>query len=53
MAVLKPNVPVPTPEPVLLVENKLAIGTHRFRLVHDDEAGVESDPVERDVVVTD
>lgn len=38
-------------KPVLLVENKLAAGKHRFTLVVVNEKGVESDPVSLDVSV--
>ena len=51
MPVLVPNRPVRTDEPLLLVENRLEPGTHLFRLVVVNDAGVESAPVEREVTV--
>jgi hypothetical protein len=50
MATLTPGRPVTLPTPELLVENQLAAGTHRFRLVVIDDSGLESDPA--DLVVT-
>ena len=50
MAVLALNQPVTQADPFLLVENKLAPGRYRFRLVAIDSAGLESAPA--DLIVT-
>jgi len=50
MAVLSLNQPVTQDDPFLLVENKLAPGRYRFRLVAIDSAGLESAPA--DLIVT-
>ena len=50
MAVLTPGVPVASDSPLLEVEG-LAPGTHRFRLVVEDDAGNTSLPDEREVTV--
>lgn len=58
MPVLAPNQPIEQREPVLVVQNRLAVGAHRFALVVVNERGVESAPdvltvtVRRAVVVT-
>ena len=44
MAVLALNQPLTAREPVLVVENKLAPGAHRFSLVVIDDRGLESAP---------
>lgn len=44
MPVLQLNVPITTETPVLLVENKLPIGAHVFRLVVIDDDGLQSAP---------
>ena len=50
MAVLDLNKPVTQTDPFLLVENKLAPGRYRFRLVAIDSAGLESAP--SDLILT-
>ena len=50
MAVLDLNRPVTQTDPFLLVENKLAPGRYRFRLVAIDSAGLESAP--SDLILT-
>ena len=50
MAVLTPGVPVVSDSPLLEVEG-LAPGTHRFRLVVEDDAGNTSLPDERELTV--
>lgn len=50
MAVLVPGQALTQPSPELLVENRLAAGPVRFRLVVIDDAGTESAPT--DIVVT-
>lgn len=50
MAMLDLNQPVIQDDPFLLVENKLAPGRYRFRLVAIDSAGLESAPA--DLIVT-
>jgi len=45
MTVLGINKPLDQGEPVLLVENKLAAGRHRFSLVVLNARGVASDPM--------
>ena len=50
MAVLDLNKPVTQEDPFLLVENRLAPGRYRFRLVAIDSAGLESAPA--DLIVT-
>lgn len=50
MAVLDLGKPVTLDDPFLLVENKLAPGRYRFRLVAIDSAGLESAPA--DLIVT-
>lgn len=58
MPVLAINQPLEQREPVLLVENRLAVGVHRFALVVVDDRGIESAPdvisvsVRRAIVVT-
>lgn len=58
MPVLAPNQPIEQREPVLVVQNRLATGAHRFALVVVNDRGVESAPdvltvtVRRAVVVT-
>jgi len=49
MAILQLQVPLTTRSSTLLVENKLRIGRHLFRLVVIDDRGLQSDPM--DVVV--
>ncbi len=49
MSVLQLNKAFETTEPTLLVENKLSVGSHTFRLVVVDDDGLKSDP--RDVIV--
>lgn len=44
MAILKPNIPFPTSEPFLIVENKLAPGKHSFELVVIDSINQRSMP---------
>jgi hypothetical protein len=44
MPVLAPNQPLTLDEPVLLVENRLAAGRHRFSLVVRNARGVASEP---------
>lgn len=51
MATLTPGKPVTVSQPVLLVENQLAAGRHRFQLVVIDDGGLESDPAELVVTV--
>jgi hypothetical protein len=51
MAVLPVGKPLEQEKPVLLVENKLAAGKHRFTLVVINGQGVESEPVSLDVSV--
>ena len=51
MPVLKPDEPLETREPVLLVENELAPGTYTFRLVVVSSTGATSDPVDARVTV--
>lgn len=43
MTVLAVNKPVQQAKPVLLVENRLAAGRHRFSLIVVNERGVASD----------
>jgi hypothetical protein len=50
MAVLDLGKPVTQADPFLLVENRLAPGRYRFRLVAIDSAGLESAPA--DLIVT-
>lgn len=52
MAVLPVGKTLEQEKPVLLVENKLAAGKHRFSLVVVNESGVESEAVSLDVSVT-
>ncbi|WP_457391037.1 hypothetical protein [Roseateles sp. P5_E1] len=52
MAVLPVGKPLEQEKPVLLVENKLAAGKHRFTLVVINDKGVESEPVSLDVSVS-
>ncbi len=49
MSVLQLNKAFETTEPTILVENKLSVGAHTFRLVVVDNDGLKSDP--RDVIV--
>jgi hypothetical protein len=51
MATLPPGQPVTVDQPVLLVENDLAAGQHRFQLVVVDDGGLESAPAELLVTV--
>lgn len=51
MPVLAVGKPVEQKDPVLLVENKLAAGKHRFTLVVINDKGVESEAVSLDVSV--
>ena len=51
MTVLGINKPFDSPQPLLLVENKLAVGRHRFLLVVVNQRGVRSDPMEIVVAV--
>ena len=51
MTVLGINKPFDSQQPLLLVENKLAVGRHRFALVVVNERGVSSDPVQLVVAV--
>lgn len=51
MPVLRPDEPLATEEPVLVVENALKPGAYRFRLVVVNAAGVASDPALLEVVV--
>ena len=51
MAVLPVGKALEQEKPVLLVENKLAAGKHRFTLVVVNDKGVESEPVSLDVSV--
>lgn len=51
MATLTPGKPVTASQPMLLVENQLAAGRHRFQLVVIDDGGLESDPAELVVTV--
>ncbi len=44
MPVLSVGQPLESKAPVLLVENKLAVGQHRFSLVVVDDSGNESAP---------
>ena len=44
MPLFKPNVPVETREPVVVVEPPLSPGRHRFQLVVVDDRGRESEP---------
>jgi len=53
MTVLTAQKPFTTEDPVLTVENKLAVGRHQFRLVVVNVDGVESDPVDAIVEITD
>jgi hypothetical protein len=53
MSVLVLNVPVETKIPTLLVENRLAVGPHLFRLVVVDDDGLASDPFDAVVQVVD
>lgn len=46
-----PNKPLIQANPLLLVENQLAPGLYRFRLVAIDAAGLESAPAEMIVTV--
>jgi hypothetical protein len=58
MPVLAVNQPIEQREPLLVVQNRLAVGAHRFALVVVNDRGVESAPdvltvtVRRAVVVT-
>ena len=52
MAVLTVGKPLDQEKPVLLVENKLAAGKHRFTLVVINDKGVESEAVSLDVSVS-
>lgn len=52
MAVLPIGKALDQDKPVLLVENKLAAGKHRFTLVVINGQGVESEPVSLDVSVS-
>jgi hypothetical protein len=51
MAVLTPDVPMTVTTPRLLVENKLAPGKYRFRLVVIDDQGLPSEPTELTVSI--
>jgi len=51
MPVLPVGRPLEQDKPVLLVENKLAAGKHRFTLVVINDKGVESEAVSLDVTV--
>ena len=44
MPVLVPNKPLEQREPVLVVQNSLALGVHRFSLVVVNDRGAESEP---------
>ena len=44
MTVLSIDKPITQAKPVLLVENKLALGPHRFSLVVVNDRGIESAP---------
>lgn len=44
MPVLVPNQPLEQREPVLVVQNRLAVGVHRFALVVVNDRGAESEP---------
>ena len=46
------NKPIETKEPTIVVDAGLAIGKHVFRLVVEDELGVQSQPTDAVVVVT-
>lgn len=51
MTVLTPDVPLTVSAPSLLVENKLAPGKYRFRLVVIDDQGLSSEPTELTVSI--
>jgi hypothetical protein len=44
MPVFQPNKPIVTDEPVVRVENRLAVGRYVFQLVVVDDSGQESAP---------
>ena len=44
MPVLELNKPLEQREPVLVVQNRLAVGVHRFALVVVNDRGAESEP---------
>lgn len=44
MPVLEPNQPLEQREPVLVVQNRLAAGVHRFALVVVNDRGAQSEP---------
>lgn len=44
MAILRPGVPVTQDSPLLVVDNQLAPGRHRFQLEVIDTAGLVSEP---------
>jgi hypothetical protein len=46
MPVLAQGVATRSRDPVLLIENKLEVGSWRFRLTVVDDSGLESDPTE-------
>jgi hypothetical protein len=51
MAVLVPGRPLTQRKPIVLVENQLAVGRHRFQLVVTDDEGNASKPALIDIVV--
>lgn len=57
MPVFKPNQPVETDQPVIVVEvdpnAPLAVGVHTFQLVVTDDAGNASQPAQVQIVVRD
>jgi hypothetical protein len=52
MPVLAIRQPIEQRAPVLRVENRLAVGAHRFALVVTNDRGIESEPDEFVVTVT-
>ena len=53
MAKFRPGEPIETEEPRISVDNRLAVGKHRFQLVVENDRGERSDPVVLFVEVVD
>jgi len=53
MTVLTARKPFTSNEPVLLVENQLALGAHLIRLIVVDDEGLESDPFDATITVVE